>query len=196
MPYSPTIDKFLATTKLGQAVIEKHGTISPTISPREHTVTAPAIKSPIVRHEIKPDSQVTKYKSTDSGGGGLTVPNIISDFIFGSPFLSTLKYSKSALDLYAGTGQDKAKAITDFLPISQFYQENIKYVADYKASQPDTQEQWTTPISPTGAELPSIDIPNIFGNVGKYILIAGGVLVGIYLLGKYIGRPKKWYLWQ
>lgn len=79
----------------------------------------------------------------------------------------------------------------EYLPVDIGTQQNVE-----QAMVQESQET-NTPINAAGTEGINFELPDIFGgikdalgNAGKWILIGGGVLAGVWLLGKFIGRKK------
>lgn len=99
-------------------------------------------------------------------------------------------------DILLGTGEQKAEAIGETYGIfDERFTEQMD-IFSQKAGEniPDwgTQQYFTTGFN-TPAPITMPEFPDIFGglkDVGKWILIGGGVLAGVYLLGKILGRKK------
>jgi len=101
--------------------------------------------------------------------------------------------------LLLGTGQEKLNALAD--TYGKINPEIGAKIDELNSQYLTTLENWdkqqylTTGLTtPTPIEINMPEFPDIFAglkDVGKWLLIGGGVIAGAWLLGKFIGRGKK-----
>lgn len=97
-------------------------------------------------------------------------------------------------DILLGTGEQKAEAVGETYGIfDKTFTEEMDIFSQQAAENiPDwgTQQYFITG-TPVDIDLP--EFPDIFGglkDVGKWVLIGGAAILGVYLLGKVLGRKK------
>jgi hypothetical protein len=90
--------------------------------------------------------------------------------------------------LLGGTGEQKAETLQSWLPL-----ETVSGATFPEAATEILEEEYGTGnlfVNPISGEVTEVKLPDL-SDVGKWLLIAGGAIAGLYLLGKYVGRGKQ-----
>ena len=150
---------------------------------------------------IKTGTQKTKGSYDIDTGSGTPLDYILQQ-IQKPPIVAQIDTIQDAWGLIAGSPEDKVNVVqeitgttVDDLTREQAEQQQEETLSDVILSDPQGTGWIEKPIItiPFAPVIETPQMPDIFGglkDVGKWVLIGGGLLAGIWLLGKYIGRGK------
>ncbi len=137
----------------------------------------------------------------------ITAPKVVTN-ILTNPVMGAVGVVQDFWGLVLGSREEKVSTIGEYLPISVQATDMGKTITKTfdtvlqtkidtsKMFSPEAKKFWETPtLANTNIELPKIELPNldIFGKIGEYgkwILIGGAVLLGVYFISK-MGSGKK-----
>lgn len=93
--------------------------------------------------------------------------------------------------LLLGTGEEKAETIGSYLPIETVSGPTFEDVATSQIT--EEYGEGNILVNPITGTATPVDLPKLpsFGDIGKWLLIGGAALAGVYLLGKFLGRGRK-----
>jgi len=120
---------------------------------------------------------------------GYDIPQKIKDSLSQPPVVAQAGMMWDFWKLWLGTPQDKLETVTPYLPVNEGTSQIIYDVGKQIEQQPNnewytSQNYFTFPgVEPIAFNFP--ELPN-FGDIGKWLLIGGVAIAGIYLLGKAI----------
>lgn len=123
------------------------------------------------------------------------IPEAITDF-FNDPFGTAVE---GVYDTLWGTKEDQLNAASKWVPVTTGqdevgapvpFSESVQDVVDYqKETVPGASEFYESPNTATGVVMPQITLPNIdilggLGDLGKYVLIGGAIVLAAILFSK------------
>lgn len=118
----------------------------------------------------------------------IATPSKVEDVIGGGLLFGGASLVSDFWSLFAGTAEEKVNTIESYLPL-----ETVSGLTFPEVATPTLKEAYgegNILVNPITGEASQVELPDLSG-VGKWLLIAGGAIAGLYLLGKYIGRGKR-----
>lgn len=108
------------------------------------------------------------------------IPQVVTDFLTQAPIISQVGLVTDLWGLLLGSPEQKAETVLPYLPITP--QATTQIQEEVIAPMVASGEWATTPTLPTGQTFEMPDILGILGEAGKWVLIGGAALLGLYIV--------------